>query len=560
MLQALHIENIAVIRKADIDFSTGLSVLTGETGAGKSILIDSIGFILGHRAGRELLRKGAERALVSALFWVSDDEKRRALLSLGVEPDADGGLLLERTLNGEGRTLAKINGRPANLSLLRSVGGLLVSIHGQNDTGALTARENQLEILDRYAELSSSLTEYREVFARLSEIRATARKITLEESARQRELEMLAYQISDIDALSLVEGEEETLLEKRVRLRSADRIAKQASFAYRALRSAEKANVIYVMDRAIAAVQALEDVIPEAAVLSLELLDCRDRIDDAAERIRSFSEEDEGDAAKLLDRVEGRLAAIERLRRKYGGTVAEILSFLSDAKERYALLEQADDRLKDLRREEAVLLAKAESLAAELSARRARAAGELSERITAILALLDMPKVDFGVALTKTELTSNGADAVDFMIATNPGEPAMPLSSVASGGELARVMLAVKSVISDRDGMDTVIYDEIDSGVSGKTARRVGIELLRSSHGMQVLCVTHSAQIASLADTHYLIRKQEIEGRAETDVLSLDEEGRITEIARILGGIDVTEAQRRAAQELYAERSAYLEG
>lgn len=562
MLEALHIENIAVIRSADISFSSGFSVLSGETGAGKSILIDSIGFLLGRRGGRELLRTGTTRATVTALFSGIDRSTAARLLAEGIDIE-DGELTLERSLSAEGRTSARACGRPITLAQLRTAGELLVNIHGQNDTRTLTLRENQLAILDGFAEAAPLLSEYLEVYERFAAVNAEIKEISTEEAARLRELEMLGYQIGDIEALGLRAGEEELLLEKRKRLRGNERIAKQAGFAYRALRSAEKANVIYVLDRAVSAVSSLSDIIGEATEIVDELNDCRSRIEDAAERIRAFTEDDADDAERQLDAVEGRLAAIERLRRKYGGTVEEILAYLANARERYELLSSADERLADLTVERTDLLAKATSLADRLTEVRCEAGRLLSERVLSVLAFLDMPRVRFEVAVRprfmggERDLRRDGGDDVEFLIATNPGEPLGALSSIASGGELARIMLAIKSVISDRDGIGTVIYDEIDAGVSGKTARKLGIELLRSSCGTQVLCVTHSAQIASLADAHYLIRKTEKEGRAETEVAPLDEDGRITELSRILGGIEVTDAQRRAAYELYTERSEY---
>ncbi len=564
MLLALHIENVAVIRRIDIDFSEGFSVLSGETGAGKSILIDSIGFLLGRRAIRELLRTGTDRAVVSALFSVAPP-LAAALSSRGIETDEGGELLIERTLNAEGRTTARINGRPVTLSLLREVGELLVNIHGQSDTHTLTEKQSQLAILDAYALDETLLSAYRGAFAEYSRLRSEIRELTTAEAERLREAEMLRYQIADIDGYSLRAGEEEKLAEKKKRLKSIERISKQTSFAYRALRAGEKANVLYILERSITAITSLADVIPEAAEIATELEDCRSRIEDAAERVRAFTEEDEGDAAKLLNAVENRLAAIEKLGRKYGGSVESILSYCAKAKERLAVLENSDARLSELTSLCEAALAEAQKHAAALTEARRRAGEQLAERVLSVLAFLDMPKVRFAVAVEpraagEDAYTRDGGDDIGFLIATNPGEPLQPLSAIASGGELARIMLAIKSVITDRDGIGTVIYDEIDAGVSGKTARKLGIELLRSAGGAQVFCVTHSAQIASLADDHFLIRKTEKEGRAETEVVLLDEDGRITELSRILGGIEVTDAQRRAAFELYTERSAYKEG
>ncbi len=563
MLQALHIENIAVIRRTDIDFSEGFSVLSGETGAGKSIIIDSIGFVLGNRGGRELIRTGAERAVVSALFAVSKSTEER-LLSVGAECEG-GELLIERTLSAEGRTTARINGRPVTLALLRSAAELLVNIHGQSDTHTLTDDANQREILDGFADNAALLAEYSAAYGELSRLRAEIRKISADEAGRLREVEMLRYQIADIESHSLREGEEEKLAEKKKRLRSIERISKQTSFAYRALRSGEKANVLYILERTVTALDTLSDVIPAVKDITAELMDCRSRIEDAAESVRALSEEDEGDATKLLNAVENRLAAIEKLGRKYGGSVETVLAYCASAKERLALLENADVRLDELKVAEAAALLRATELARKLHEKRAEAGVALAERVQDVLGFLDMPKVSFGVLVDERRegdglsLLPCGGDDVRFLLSANPGEPLLPLSAIASGGELARIMLAIKSVISDRDGIGTVIYDELDTGVSGKTARKIGIELLRSARRGQVLCVTHSAQIASLADTHYLIQKTEKDGRAETEVVALEEEGRITELSRILGGIEVTETQRRAAWELYTERSAYKE-
>ncbi len=566
MLQTLHIENVAVIRKATIEFSHGLSVLSGETGAGKSILIDSIGFLLGHRAGRDLLRSGTEQATVGALFSHISPSVLRRLAEVGIEPDENGELFLERRLSAEGRSSARINGAPITLAILRTVGEALVSIHGQNETNTLRERDKQLSILDNYAENATLLTAYKEVYDDLTRVRGDIEEITQEEAARLREVEMLRYQISDIEALSLRDGEEEKLEEKKKRLKSIERIVKQTSFAYRALRAGEKANVLYILDRAIAAIRSLSDVIEEADSVAAELSDCYVRIEDAAERVYAFADEEVASPERLLNQVEGRLAAIEKMKRKYGGTVEEILAFCQKAKERLSLLLDSDMRLGELRAREEKLAREAMKCADALTEARRQAGVRFADKVLLGLSFLDMPRVQFEVSITPRqrngvrELARDGGDLVEFLIVTNPGEPPSSLSAIASGGELSRIMLAVKSVISDRDGIDTVIYDEIDTGVSGKTARKIGIQLLRSACGSQVLCVTHSAQIASLADAHYLIKKSLRDNRAETEVLPLDEEGRITEVSRILGGIEVTEAQRRAAFELYAERSVYKEG
>ncbi len=565
MLQALHIENVAVIRDADIEFGNGFSVLTGETGAGKSILIDSITFLLGQRVGRELLRTGTDRATVSALFTELDETACARLSEVGVSPDENGELLLQRSMTAEGKSTARANGRPVNLSLLRAAAELLVNIHGQSDTHTLTDESQHITILDRYAECDEKLADYRRSYQAFSALCTEIREISESESERLREAEMLRYRIADIEALSLKEGEEEKLTAKRDRIRHQERIAKQSGYAYRALFGGEKVNAAYLLERSIAALTSLSDVIPAADAMAAELEDCRVRVVDLAEQVRGLYEEDEGDPTKKLDALEGRLDAIEKLKRKYGATVAEVLKFRDGAKERLSKIENADERLALLLPEQEKARHEAERAALALHEARTAAARALADQVMQVLQFLDMPKVRFeaGVALRtegeKLSLQKDGCDRVEFLLAANPGEPLQPLSRIASGGELSRIMLALKSVIADKDGVGTVIYDEIDTGVSGKTARKIGIELLRSARATQVFCVTHSAQIASLADAHYLIDKKEKDGRAETSVTPLAEEGRIQELSRILGGIEVTEAQRLAAKELYTERSVYKE-
>ncbi len=565
MLRTLHIENIAVIRRADIDFPSGFSVLTGQTGAGKSILIDSIGFLLGERAGRELVRSGENTAAVQALFSDIDEATAARLSDVGVPADENGELLLERSLNANGKSSARANGRPVSLSLLRAAGMLLVNIHGQSDTHSLAESAGHLSILDRYAGNAALLSEYRGLYEKWHEISARIADIAESDAARLREAEMLRYQIADIDTVSPKDGEDEKLAEKKKRIRAAERISKQVNFSWRALAGGEKVNAVYILERTEAAVSSLADVIPEVNEILPVLMECRERIADAAERIRAFSEEEPNDTTRMLDAIEGRLEALDKLKRKYGATVEEVRAYRARAAERLTELENAESVLSSLRQEETEARSAAEKAAVILHENRAAAALELTQAVLSNLTFLDMPKVRFSVSVTPKKengtlrLQKDGTDEAVFLLAANPGEPLRPLSEVASGGELARIMLALKSVITDKDGVKTVIYDEIDAGVSGGTARRIGISLLRSSAASQVFCVTHSAQIASLADAHFLIVKEEKEGRAETCVLPLDEEGRVGELSRILGGIEVTAAQRLAARELYTERSVYKE-
>ncbi len=555
MLSSLHIENVAVLKMVDVDLTQGFSAFTGETGAGKSMIIDSINFLLGSRADREMIRKGEAGAAVSAIFSEISPAACEVLASFGITPDEDGMLMVARTLTAEGHSAVRINGRPATLSVLRAVTPLLLHIHGQNDNHILTNTENHIHILDGYADNQKELAAYAEAYAALSCVRREIRAISLDEGERLRLLEMLRFQIEDIDALSLRPGEEEKLEESRTRLRHAEHIAKHASFAYRALKGSEKGSAIYIISRALQALGQLHDVIPETEELSAKLEEYMWLIDDVAERVLEFSPDEDVDPTQELNRIEERLDGIRRLCKKYGADIEEVLAFREKAAARLEEIGTADDRLAALRKQEKANLSVAEEAARCLHKTRMLAAERLERELTDHLSFLDMPRVRFEIAVKIRDgedgrFDKNGYDSVEFMIATNPGEPAAPMAKIASGGELSRIMLALKSAIADKDGVPTVIYDEIDTGVSGKTARKIGMKLRDSARDTQVLCVTHSAQIASLADVHYKIRKEEKNGRAETEVTRLDWEGRISEISRILGGLSVTEAQRRAALDM----------
>ena len=557
MLSSLHIENIAVIRSVDIDLAQGFTAFTGETGAGKSMIIDGINLLLGNRAERELIRTGESRALVSAVFSSLCAEALEALQNAGIEADEDGCVMIQRSISADGHSSVRINGRAATVSLLREIVPRLLNIHGQNENRTLTEPENRLRVLDSYAHNNEALAAYRATYGELTELRRRMRALSGDESERLRTLEMLRYQIEDIDALSLRdEDEEEKLAEKRLRLRNAERITKQASFAYRALKGSEKGSVAYILSRSISALSAIADAVPEVEELNGRLEEAMWQIDDVAERVYDLSGDTDGDPTEALSRTEDRLDAIRRLTRKYGGSIREVLAFRAAAAERLETLEGADDRLQELAREEKKLLAVACEQAKVLHENRAAAALALQKEIVETLTFLDMPRVRFEIRVAATvrdgepQLDANGYDCIDFLIAANPGEPPAPMEKIASGGELSRIMLALKSVIADHDGIDTVIYDEVDTGVSGKTARKIGMKLRESAARAQVLSVTHSAQIASLADRHFLIEKREEDGRASTAVRPLDRDGRIEELSRILGGIHVTDAQRAAARDM----------
>ena len=555
MLRSLHIGNVAVIRQADIDFTEGLCVLTGETGAGKSLLIDSLNALTGGRVSRDLIRAGEENAMISALFDGLDEPTRAALSELGVElPEDEDGILLQRTLSRDGKSVARIGGRAVTQSLLREVGALLVNIHGQSDNQKLMQKAAHLSLLDAYAGDSAALAEYRSVYAAWRQVSGQLADLRQDEGQRLRTREMLEYQIADIDAAHLKPGEEDKLTARRDRLQHQEKIDRQLRLAARALRDGEKATATGLLDRAATALASLTGILPEAEELAARAESLRLEAENIADRTRALTDGDAVDATAELDRLEGRLDTIQRLGRKYGAGVDAILAFRADAAERLAGLDTADDRIAACEEQEKRLREQLDGLSAVLTRMRTAAAQELAGQVAESLAFLDMPRVRFEVSLRRLDKPgADGADDAEFCIATNPGEPVQPMIRIASGGELSRIMLALRSVLNEKYGVGVSIYDEIDTGISGRTARKVGIKLRRIARCGQVICVTHSAQIASLADAQYRIEKHEVDGRAETSVRCLEPEERVDEIARILGGLDLTDSQRAAARELIAE-------
>ena len=571
MLESLHIENIAVIKSVDVDFSDGLCVLTGETGAGKSLLIDSINCLMGGRVSRDLIRSGEDRALISALFSPPEGEIARALSELGIDLPAGDSLMLQRVITRDGRSTARINGRAVTQSILREAGALLINIHGQSDNQKLMQASAHRALLDDYAQNGDELALYRELYGEWKAVRDEMASLRRDVAERIRLREMLEFQIKDIDAAKLKAGEEEKLTERRDKLLHLEKINRQVSLACRALCDGEKATVTALCDRAEAALSSIAEIIPECDGLMERIASLRAEAEDIADLVREFGDEDVGDPTAELDKLEGRLDTISRLGRKYGEGVKAILQFREEAAARLVVIDTADERIEELEQEEEELRRRLAHRADELTAIRKSAATALSEAVREALTFLDMPKVRFEVAVSPSaEFGGFGRDEVEFLLSANPGEPVGPMVRIASGGELSRIMLAVRSVLNQRYGVPTAIYDEVDTGISGRTARKVGIKLAtiargarnvlgeRHTAGTQVICVTHSAQIASLADAHYVIEKKETaengETRAETTVRPIDEADRVEEIARILGGLDITDAQRAAARELIAEK------
>ncbi len=556
MLNSLHVENLAVIKCIDIDFTGGFMALTGETGAGKSIIIDGIKLLLGERADRELIRHGEDFCMVCGVFSGLSDVSRAELIGAGLSPDEEGNVMIQRTVSLDGRSTIKINGRAATLGVLKAISPYLVSIHGQSDTLALTDEKNQLSIIDTYAGVDGLLSEYRSAYSHYEKTVGEIRSIQEKERERERLSEILEYQINDIDSYELSDGEEEELVERKMKIKNSEKILKNAGFAFKALKGSEKGSVSYLLDRSATALSQISDVIPRFSDFSEKLRDMLYEVSDIAEEVYSEIEDFDSDTDASLNEIEERLDKISKLKRKYGYTIKEILAFRDSAATELETLQNSDKLLEKLEAEETLAYSKALKIAEKIHEERALASKKIEAEVKAILEFLDMPKVVFFASIQvmcdgdKPRLNPDGIDTLEFFISANRGAEPQPLARVASGGELARVMLALKSVIADKDGVSTVIFDEIDAGVSGKTARKIGMKMLSLSKDTQLISVTHSAQIASLADRHFLIRKADVSGKTETSVLLLDRDGRIEELSRILGGIDVTEAQRRAAIDM----------
>ncbi len=553
MLESLHIENIAVVKALDIDFSQGFTVLSGETGAGKSIIIDSLGLLMGAKADKELIRSGESRALVSALFSNLERDVVAKIEELGFECE-DGTLMLSRALSTSSST-ARIGGRAVTLAVLREVGGLLFNIHGQNDNQQLLDSKNHIKLVDKFSGNGELLNEYSMIYKDILRVRCEIDSIHEDSMEQARLAEMLKFQISDIDALKLKVGEEELLEQTVKKLSDAERINKACALACKALDGGDKVmGAVYLVDRAASALSAISDSVDGAQELSERLQNIKYELDDISESARALCDMGDGDPTARLDKAQARLSAISKLKRKYGSSVEEILEYRSESAKRLDLIENSEERLSELEDECAQLEGNARVLSDKLYEIRKKTSSELAARIKETLVFLDMPKVRFEVGIKHSdEFGAFGCDTVEFLISTNPGEALYPMAKIASGGELARIMLSLKNVLNECDGVGTVIFDEVDTGISGKTSRKVGIKLKEISRSAQVFCVTHSAQIASLAHNHLKIYKTEENGRASTSLKLLDYDGRVEEISRILGGMEITETVRQAAREMIEE-------
>lgn len=557
MLSLLHIENIAIIEQADIVLQPGFTVLTGETGAGKSIIIDSIGAILGQRTSRELIRSGAKKGFVSAVFEDIPAALKRQLEELGLDTEDDGTVRIQRELSAEGRSVCRVNMRPVSASVLKTLSPYLINIHGQHDGQKLMQEEYHIDFLDSFFEAETLLEQFRPMYAELHTLRSKIRE--LEKSGQQREqrIDMLRYQIDEIEAAQLQPGEEETLTERRQFFENAGQLAYSLQAASKLLSGGEEED-----DGAMDLLSRAADELADVAALSQDLNNLSQKAEEARYQVEDLAASvamlaaDVDFSPKERDAVEERLDVIYRLRRKYGATIEEVLSYHDKASKELGELENADDRKDEMMEEYHRTLTCAREIASELSKRRRQAAEELEAKIVAQLKDLDMPKVRISIQVSsQTKLNSHGMDEVRFLISTNPGEPVKPLSKIASGGELSRIMLAIKNVLTQTEDVGTLIFDEIDTGVSGRAAQKIALKLGEISHRKQTLCVTHLPQLAAMGDHHLLIKKSLSEEYTFTDVFSLTEEERVSELARMLSGDAITELSMQNAAELL-ERAA----
>ena len=553
MLCQLYIENVAVIEKAEINFDKGFEVLTGETGAGKSILIDSINAVLGERTSRELIRTGAPSAYVSALFCEVGADVVQLLQENGYDLQ-EGMLLLQRTIHADGKNMCKVNGRPATVSFLKELGTFLINIHGQHESYHLLSADLHVQYIDRMAHLEMQLDEYRDQFRKLRALKQEKESIILDEEQKARQLDLLNYQISELETANLQIGEQEALTQRRDLYRNSEKIAKQiAEVISRFEGWEESSGILSSLQESAQALREAESFLPDLPPVVdriqaafYDLQDCSSELNAMADQLEYNPEE--------LEQLEQRLDELYRLSLKYGQTEEEMLSFLEKCQAEKASIEYSEERLQELEKKyqktKEIVIQQAE----KISEQRRKYAGIFVKRVKEELEFLNMPHVVFQVLQERCSCNLSGCDKIEFLISTNPGEPPKPLAKIASGGELSRIMLAIKTVLAEKDPVGTLIFDEVDTGISGGAAQKVGLKLLEVSGNRQVICVTHLAQIAALADDHFLIRKTVKDQKTSTGVEKLDFEGRKQELARIMGGMEITDLMLKNAEQMLRKK------
>lgn len=550
MLKTLSIENIAVIEKADIEFLKGFNVLTGETGAGKSIVVDSINAILGERTSKELVRAGSENAFVTAYFEDINSEVKQKLNEFDLPCEDDGTLMLSRKISAQGKSTCRINGNVCTVSMLKEVGNLLVNIHGQHDSQTLLNADYHYRFVDMYGSLDGVLDEYKQSFRQLLSVRKQLKALTMDADERDRQIELLDYQIKELTDAEIKVGEWDELKKRKNLILNSQNLLQSLNSALAAFNgSDEYSGISTLLSTAVKELGTVSDVDSEIKTVydkAEALNDSVEVVKDALlDKINSIEFEPEE-----LDRIEERLNLYYTFSNKYGETEQDMLYYLDEAVKKRAAFENSEEELEKLNVRYDDIFNQTVALAQKLTDLRKTTAEKLGTEICKQLEFLDMPKIKFTTSFEKGNLSANGWDKIEFLIATNVGETAKPLAKIASGGELSRIMLAIKSIIAQKDSIDTLIFDEIDTGVSGKASRKIGLKLKELGAFTQVICVTHSAQIASVADSHFLIEKNVQNDRTYTNVTVLDYDGRKNELARIMGGINATESLLKSAEEL----------
>lgn len=555
MLELLHIENIAVIEEANIQFHPGFNALTGETGAGKSIVIDAMGAVLGGRTSRELIRTGAAKAFVSAVFSAVSPQLE-GLLESGIAPDENGELQIQREIFGDGKNVCRVNGRPVTVSQLHKIGAELLNIHGQHDGQQLLDEEQHGAYLDSFGRTEKYLSAYQQVYDAMDALRKQMRALEMNEAEKARKMDSLRFQIHELEQAKLVPGEEEELLSRQKLLRNGEKYLSALSGAENCLSGSEEGGVVDLLRTAEGYMQPIRNLDDDLAALCKRLNALYSEAYDLAEIVREKREEFDF-SPEELDAVESRADQLYRLKKKYGATEEDCIAYLEECRKELSAIETANDTLLMLERQLAQAQEKVRKAGAELTQARQAAACVLEERIQRELRELDMKKVRFAIQFETKEPAADGCDRIRFLMSANAGEELRPIAKIASGGELARIMLALKNVLAEQESIGTLVFDEVDTGVSGRAAQKVAEKLAQVSRYKQVLCVTHLPQLAAMAGTHFSVEKGEANGRTFTHVVEMDREQRKAELARITGGSHVTEALLKSAGELLDAAETY---
>ncbi len=548
MLTSLYIENIAVIEKTEIELYPGLNILTGETGAGKSIIIDAINAVMGHRTSKEIIRNGADNASVFASFSGINEIVRQKLSENGYDIEDDE-LVVSRTLSVSGKNTCRINGRPANVSLLRELGLNLINIHGQHESYELFSPETHITYIDNLADNQNLISKYQTAYKEYRRLEKEYNEFLKSENNREQRIDLLSYQVDELENADISVGETEKLADERLVLMNAEKITSALHKAKDYLYGSNTTGAVDILDDAVTSLQKACVLNPDLEPLSNRLNDLYYDIQDVGNDINQAIDDSEENPFRL-EEIDERLDLLNKLSRKYGKSEEEMLEFLDNARTELNMLQKFDDNANELRQKCVNAKAVAQSIADELSDSRRKTARDFEIKVKNEMTFLDMPNVELVVDQEKTELSDNGQDRIELLISANPGEAPKPVARIASGGELSRMMLAIKTVLASTDVIDTLIFDEVDTGVSGSAAQKVGLKLKEVSKARQVVCVTHQAQIAALADSHFLIKKHIRDGRTFTEINLLDTDGRMRELARILDGVQVTDTALAHAQRL----------